>query len=80
MREYAQAAVKKRSEQQGYEEALLQAAFENWDRETLEEEKFRQVPLAQNAPNGTPRSAVFREYFREQIWPEQRDEILKGQA
>ena len=80
MREYAQAAAKKRADQQGYEESLLQAAFEKWDQETELDSKFEAVPLAQRAPAGSPRSAIFKEYFREKLWPETREAILKGEA
>ena len=80
MREYAQAAAKKRSDQQGYEESLLQAAFEKWDQETELEAKFQAVPLAQRAPAGSPRSAIFKEYFREKIWPEERAQLLRGEV
>ena len=80
MREYAQAAKQKRVEQQGFEETLLQEAFAKWDQELGEDEKFRQVPLAQSAPAGTPRAAIFREHFRENVWPETRERILRGEA
>ena len=79
VREYATLAKQKRLEREDFETTLLQEAFEKWDRETQDEDKFRQVPLAQNAPNGTPRAAVFREYFREQLWPEKREEMLRGE-
>ena len=77
MREYADRAKRKRVEQQGFEDALLQEAFEKWDRETIEEDKFRLVPFAQSAPMGQPRLAVFREYFRENIWPECKKQMLE---
>jgi hypothetical protein len=80
MREYAVLAKQKKLEQQDFENALLQAAFEKWDKETLEEDKFQKVPLAQSAPAGNPRVAVFREYYREQVWPEEREAILRGKA
>jgi hypothetical protein len=78
MREYAGRAKQKRVEQQNFEDALLQEAFEKWDVETIEEEKFRIVPIAKSAPVGQPRLAVFREYFRENLWPERREQIMKG--
>jgi hypothetical protein len=78
MREYAQSAAKKRLDQQGYEESLLQAAFEKWERETLEDEKFRAVPLAEKAPAGSPRLAIFKEHFREKVWPERRAALFEG--
>jgi biotin operon repressor len=80
MREYAHLAKQRKLEQQGFEDTLLQEAFEKWDRETIEEDKFRQVPLAQNAPAGSPRAAVLREHFRESVWPNKREAILKGEA
>jgi hypothetical protein len=80
MREYAAAAKKKRLEQKDFEEEILQAAFEKWNGETLDEEKFQAVPLAEVAPSGNPRLAVFREYFREKVWPSEREAMLKGQT
>ena len=80
MREYAELARRKRIEQKGYEDALLQDAFEKWDRETIENEKFQAVPIAKNAPAGQPRLAVLREYFREKVWPETRERILRGET
>ena len=80
MREFAILAKQKREEQQSFEDALLQEAFEKWDKETRDEEKFAEVPLAKNAPNGNPRIAVFKEHFREKVWPEKRQAILRGDA
>ncbi len=80
MREYALLAKQKRAEQQSFEDTLLQEAFEKWDKETQEEEKLAQVPLAKSAPVGNPRLAVFKEHFRENVWPEKREAILRGEA
>ena len=80
MREYAALAHQKRMDQQVFEDALLQDAFEKWDRETIEDEKFQAVPFARHAPSGQPRIAVLREYFRKKVWPETRERILRGEA
>jgi len=80
MREYADLARRKQLEQQGFEDALLQEAFEKWDLATVEDEKFQAVPIAKSAPVGQPRKAVFREYFREKVWPEVRERILRGET
>ncbi len=77
MREYAILAKQKKAEQQSFEDALLQEAFAKWDQELAEEEKFRVVPLAQNAPAGAPRAAILREYFRENLWPEFKKQMLE---
>ncbi len=80
MREYAALSKQKRAEQQGFDDALLQDAFEKWNLETVDNEKFQAVPIAKNAPAGQPRLAVFREYFREKVWPEERARILRGET
>jgi hypothetical protein len=78
MREYAVMAKQKKVEQQDFENALLQEAFEKWDKETQEEEKLAQVPLARSAPVGSPRIAIFREHFREKVWPKKKEAMLRG--
>jgi hypothetical protein len=80
MREYAQAARAKRVELQGFEDTLLQEAFAKWEQELADEERFRAVPLAKSAPAGAPRMAVLREHFREKVWPETREKLLRGES
>ena len=80
VREYADLARQKRAKQQDFEDALLQDAFDKWDLVTVEDEKFQAVPIAKSAPAGQPRKAVLREYFREKVWPEVRERILRGET
>jgi len=79
MRLYLEAKEREQKIREDLESRLETVEFDEWTAALTFEERTRLVPVTDFAkPGSQGHNAQLKEYFRENVWPERRERVLRG--
>jgi hypothetical protein len=81
MRLYLEAKEREQKARAELESRLETVEFDQWAADLTLEEKTTLVPATDFAkPGSQGHNVQLKQYFRENVWPERREKVLRGKA